>query len=255
MSGAVDPSLPVLEEQVRVRRVRLPIYLTPSKKNACRDVTASGIEISEDGLALEALHLDHKRMPAEHVLLIDTSESMLDRLAEVKLATIAYASSLPSDEPILVASFDDDLILHVPMSLDRLALRRRVMEMSVGWRTHLWDAIHLMIDYLESRHNRSVMIVLSDGCDTDTDPDGAHTGAIEAASRALAFTVYTIGLELPDRCADSALDPRTALKALARVTGGDYIDIDSPSEMPDGSLINILNRRSEQGSRPSSPAA
>lgn len=219
-----------LSEEVHVRRVRLPVYLSPAKSDACRDVSASSIVIREDGLELQALHLDSERLPAEHALLLDSSESMLERLAEVKQATIAYATSLPATEPALVASFDDDLILHSPMTTDREQLRRRVLAMSVGWRTHLWDAIRQMVGYLESRQRRSVLIVLSDGCDTDSGPAGFHD-VLEAASRTPALTVYTIGLDLPARCEGTSIDPRAGLVDLARSTGGDHIDIESPAEM------------------------
>ncbi len=238
--GLGGPTLPLFE-QVQVRRVRLPVYLSPARPDACRDVAASSIVIREDGLELQALHLDSERLPAEHALLLDSSESMLERLTQVKQATIAYAMSLPAAEAALVASFDDDLILHSPMSTDRESLRRRVEAMSVGWQTHLWDALRQMIGYLESRQRRAVLIVLSDGCDTDTGAAGGYDQVIEVAARVPALTVYTIGLDLPARCEGTSIDPRAALKGLARSTGGEHIEIESPAEMKE--VLERIRRR------------
>jgi hypothetical protein len=235
IAGRAEPPAPSPsshEERVRVRRVRLPVYLTAQKPGGCEGVDASAVEIREDGMPLEALHLDAGRLAAEHVLLLDTSESMAARLQPTKQAAIAYAKSLPADEPAMLASFDDDLLLHCPMTTDRARFEQRVGEMSIGFRTHLWDSLVQMVGYLRSRDRRTVLILLSDGCDTEPGSATRADDAIEAAASVTALTVYPIGLELPARCPDDAADPREALTRLARATGGRYFDIDSPARVP-----------------------
>lgn len=230
-SALAEPLPPVMAEREQVRRVHLPVVLDSRAPDACDGVTADAIEVVEDGLHLPALHLDDRRMPAEHALLVDSSESMVERLREVKGAALDYVDALPADEPALVASFDDDLILYGPMNADRAALHRNAEVMFTGWQTRLWAGVRRMVAYLASRDRRTVLIVLSDGCDTDSWSGTGFREVVDAVARVPALKIYTIGLDLPPQCEGAATDPRVELAALARATGGDHVDIDSPREM------------------------
>lgn len=240
-SGAVAPA-PTIE---RVRRVQLPVYLVPEEPGGCRAITADSVEITEDGWPLEALHLDAGRLPAEHAVLIDSGQRMLAHLQAVKQTAIRYVRSLPDGEPALLASLDDDLVLHSPMTADRARFEQRAEEMSIGFHTRLWDGVRQLADYLASRQRRSVLILLSDGCDSGPRSEAAFAGALEAVARSADLTVFPIGLRPPARCGGDGSDPRQSLRELARTSGGSSHDVDAPERIGDV-LSRIRDRLADE---------
>jgi hypothetical protein len=239
------PAVAAFEERVDVRRVHLPVYLVSKEPGGCAGVSASDVKLTEDGAELPVLHLDPGRMPAEHVVLLDSSGSVASRLQNVKAAARAYALSLPRTEPAMLASADDDLLLHSPMTTDRERFVQAVDELSIGFQSHLWDGLQQMIRYLAPRGRRSVIVLLSDGCDTDPLGAAELRDVIESAARVPTLTVHAIGLDLPRRCEGTAMDPREALGELARGTGGRFFDLRSPSEVP-GVFRRIRARLDEE---------
>ncbi len=218
-------------ESVDVRRVRIPVYFTPKRSGSCEAVDSASITVSEDGQELEVLHLDQTRLPALHALLLDTSESMADHVQILRNSAIDYARALPRGEPAMLTSFDDDLLLISGPTSDRDLFRQRTERLSFGYRSNLWDSVERAVDYLDAQDRRTLLIVLSDGCDSEPGSFKRRERLIERAARAESLTIHTIGMQLPKRCADES-HPGTSLSNLAQATGGRMHPIERAEELP-----------------------
>lgn len=235
---------PELVEHERVHLVRLPVVLEERRPGGCDGVRPEWIEVVEGGTVWPATHLDPEPLPAVHALLVDTSESMLTRLGAAREAALAYIDAVPDDEVLLLASFDDSLVLHGSFGTDRETLRRRVAALETGWGTALWDAVQQMVRSLASRSERKVLVVISDGCDQQRAEAVAPAEVIELAARTPSLTVFGVGIDLPSRCqaGRSAGDPpANALGSLARRTGGELYEPADASEL--SAILADVRRR------------
>ncbi|ANM30081.1 hypothetical protein ABI59_11610 [Acidobacteria bacterium Mor1] len=218
-------------ESLDVRRVRLPVYFTPKRAGSCDGVNAASITLSEDGQELEVLHLDDARLPALHALLLDTSESMADHVQVLRNSAIDYARKLPENEPAMLTSFDDDLLLISGPTSNRALFERRARNLSFGYRSNLWDSVERAVDYLDAQDRRTLLLVVSDGCDSEPGSYTRRKALLDRAARAESLTIHTIGMQLPKRCSDES-HPGTALTELAQVTGGRLHPIERAEQLP-----------------------
>ncbi|MCP3982488.1 MAG: VWA domain-containing protein [bacterium] len=234
------------DEHVEVRLVRLPVLLQErAGPGSCDGLGADRIEVVEDGLAVPAEHLEPKRLDAVHAILLDTSQSMLDSLQEARRAARKYVASLPPEEPALLATFDDSLLLHAPMSTDRGMFNDRLDWIETAWETNYWDATLQTIDYLGSRPERKVLVTITDGCDSGRPEAPATESVIERAVRTESLIVFPVGLALPVSCGRELRDnPADPLKRLAAATGGEFHSIDSAEDLR--SVLPAIRDRMER---------
>jgi len=231
--AAENPTPPIAIREVQeVRLIRLPVLLDEQKTGACDGVGQADLEVTEDGLAVEVTHLEPTRLAATHAIVLDSSHSMLDALQLAKRSAVEYIEKLPSHEPALVATIDDSLVLHSPLSTDRAAAKEALAWIETGWGTRLWDAIHEVVGYLRSMPRRKILILLSDGCDNEGRSSISPQEALELAAQTATLTVFPIGLDVPLRCPTSGESPEPGLRALAETTGGEYHRLGSKSDLP-----------------------
>jgi len=233
-----------LVEREQVRLVRLPIVVHEKKPGGCDDLRADSIEVVEDGLRLPATHLDPVRREALHAVLMDTSKSMLDHLQNTKRMVMAYVRSLPPDEPALLATFDDNLILRTPPSTRRERLAHDLEWTETGWGTSLWDSTRQLLRYLEPHLQRKIVILLTDGCDSDEHNDLSVEDISDQAARDETLLLFTVGIDLPPTCPDGE-SPVAPLKRLARATGGRFYMVKNADKL-EGIFAEILARLDDE---------
>jgi hypothetical protein len=226
---ALGQSLPLAEtiespvlELAEARRVRLPILLDELAPGGCDGISAGDLEILEDGKATPALHLEPGGRGVIHAILVDAGPRMLETIREARAAAGAYALSLPEEEELLLATFDQRLILHAPLSSDRERFTRKLQWIETGGASHLWDSAYQMIDYMSSLPGRKVLVLITDGCDSRRGGRISPGDVAAVAARTDSLTVFPIGLNLPARCPGANDDPANSLRTLARLTGGSY---------------------------------
>ncbi|MDX1389048.1 MAG: VWA domain-containing protein, partial [Acidobacteriota bacterium] len=162
----------MMGEDVRVRRVVWPVIVRDKAHDpACDLLGPSDIILEEDGAAVEitaveapaALAAGGKapRVPVVHALLIDTSISMQtnDRLRHAKEAAKRYVDLLPPNEEILIAAFDDSMVLVSPPTTDRRNTREAIDRVELGNWTALWDAVYDLILYLDTLPGQKVAVL------------------------------------------------------------------------------------------------
>jgi Mg-chelatase subunit ChlD len=240
-----------LAEEVLVRRIRFPVRLIPRRPGGCDALEPSDVEVLENGAPRRVDAVDREGLDTLHAVLIDASYSMRDRLDRARRAARDYIEGLPGDEPVLLASFRDNLMLHTPPTTDRARLNRELERIEIGPYTAFNDALHSMVLYLAPRPERKVIVALTDGCDSASLHVHPFRRVVELAESAENMTVFPIGIDLPARCdgffvsfGPSNGGPVDLLERLGRRSGGQLYRIEQAAALPE--IFEQIRARLEQ---------
>lgn len=163
--------------------------------------------------------------PVSVLLLIDKSNSMgpffgSNAIVSAKRAASDFVNRLsPSDEAALISfsnspSFDQDWTNNYTL------LKTRINAISTSGGTGIWDALVTASNIIRTRTKKRVMILLTDG--NDTQSSSTFTTALTAVKNSNSI-LYTIGL-------GDDLD-EASLRTLAVQTGGQYFAAPSASQL------------------------
>jgi VWFA-related protein len=163
--------------------------------------------------------------PVSVLLLIDKSNSMgpffgSNAIVDAKRAASDFVNRLtPADEAALISfssspSFDQDWTNNYTL------LKTRINAITTNGGTGIWDALVTASSIIRTRTKKRVMILLTDG--NDTESNSTFTAALNAVKNSNSI-LFTIGL------GNSVDEP--SLKTLARETGGQYYAAPSASQL------------------------
>jgi Ca-activated chloride channel family protein len=246
--AAWAPAAPAVQEETLVRRIAWPVTLEPRIPGGCDDLTPEDVLVLEDGVRLPVEALERRRIPAVHAIVIDNSLSMSTRIDAAKEAALAYLDRLPPDEPAMLASFSDNLILRTPLTLDRDALTTAMAKIEPYADTALNDAVYYSVKQLATRPERKILVLLSDGCDTASMVDRTLEEVATLAAEIPGLTLFPIGIDLAASCDDSRTGsrmsgPRIPLQKLAHESGGRMFETSNAAEL--GSIFDRIFERLE----------
>ncbi len=181
------------------------------------DPTAGGdFRVTEDGRPLEVLSvrpLLETGKEIDVVLAIDTSNSVHGApLAAAAVAAKAFVQTLPSNIPVGIITFSDQVRVLSPITSDHRALVAALGSLTVTQSgTELYDAVVAASGLFHESAQHSV-ILLTDGKDVGSKAtlESATSAAVKAH-----VTVYSIGLQGQTR-------NFPALEALSSRTGGAF---------------------------------
>jgi hypothetical protein len=242
-----------LEQSVLVERAHWPVLIRPfgAHPNAatlCASVEPDQIELLQDGEPLTVTAVGPRPLPRLHALLVDTSQSMiLEQMAGVTLleearrAAVAYVDGLPDEDALLVAAFDESMVLGTPPTFDRDAARRAVERLEAGYSTALWDALYYLVLYLKTLPGEKIVVLLTDGEDSSSLKEHRFDRVLRLTSGVPNLTVFPIGIDLPGSVARGIPLARGKLGALARQSGGEFFEMRQV-----GWLKSILRRTRER---------
>jgi len=215
-----------LQEEAQVRRIQWPITLDPRVPGGCDVFSGKDIVVREDGIEVPVDGFEERRMPAIHAVVLDNSGSMSARLGAAKKAALAYLERLPEDEPAMLATFSDNLILNSPLTTDRDALFRAMERIEPRAYTALHDAIYYTVGYLAERSERKILVLITDGCDSVSSTQYTLDDVVQMAGEVPNLTVFPVGIDLRSSCGGLVLNPGAAsgpvlpLQKLATNSGG-----------------------------------
>jgi Mg-chelatase subunit ChlD len=241
-----------LAEEVLVRRVNFPVRLIPRRPGGCDALGPADVQVLENGIERPVDAIERTRLDTIHAVLIDASYSMRDRLDRAKRAAADYIAALPDGEAVALASFRDNLMLHVPPTTDRERLARELEGIEVGSYTAFNDALHSMVRYLAPRPERKVIVALTDGCDSASLHVHPFRQVVRMAESAESLTVFPIGIDLPRRCDGFLVNvgagggPVDLLEQLGRRSGGELFRIEQAAALPE-IFTEIRSRLDQEG--------
>jgi VWFA-related protein len=202
-----------------VRRVVLYVTVREGKTGFVGDLAKENFVIKDDGKVQQIRQFSRDDVPVAVGLVIDNSQSMLNKKSEVIAAAKAFiAASNPSDETFVV-HFNDKITFGLPenhrFSSDPAELNRAIEGMELAGETALYDAIQAALEHLqEAPVTKKALFVISDGGDNRSVTK--MKDVIKAAEISGAL-FYAIGIYDP---LDGDANPE-ALKRLAHGTGGE----------------------------------
>jgi Ca-activated chloride channel homolog len=213
-------------EEVDVSLVELYVAAVDRGNLPVPGLTVGDFRVLEDGRPQEIRRFEEvEDLPLAVGLVIDTSGSMQDSLAEAQRAAEGFLRSVvrPGDTAFALA-FSSQPVLLVPPTDDVDAVADALSGLRAdGW-TVLHDALVTALYYFRGIEGQKAMVLLSDGDDTTSTVP--FEDALEYARR-MNTAVYTIGLNV----GRLNVPVRRKLEELARSTGGRSFFVGQASEL------------------------
>ena len=213
-------------EEVDVKLVELFTTVTDKSGRLARGLTQEDFQVKEDGRLQTISKFELvEDLPLSLGIVIDTSGSMADSLAEAKQAALGFLDSIITlKDTVFALSFSDKPVLLIPPTDDVEAVEEALDDLiSLGWTT-LHDAVVTSLYYFRGVRGRRALILLSDGDDTASAM--AFRDALEYARRS-GVAIYTIGLGV----GSLKIGVRNKLSELAKETGGRTFFISEAEEL------------------------
>jgi hypothetical protein len=209
----------VVAERVVVERVVRPMFVEPPR---CRSLTPDSLVVEEDGRECRVTAVTDEAPPRVHALLIDNSLTMRPFMQRLRKALARYVEAVPADEPIVVATFADNLVLRSGPTTNREEVLRVLGSIDLGYRTALRDALYWTTRVLEPRGERKVVVLFTDTFDNASLGAQSDETFLQLAWSDPDLTLFTVHLEsgrtqIPNAAA--------LLERLTRESGGEYFRI------------------------------
>ena len=202
-----------------VQRVVLYATVREGKAKFVGDLEKKDFTVLEDNVPQEILSFSRDDVPVAVGLLVDNSQSMMNKRAEVVAAAKAFVrASNPGDE-MFVLHFNEQLTYglprDVPFTGNQELLGAALERAQLDGRTALYDAIYEGLEHLKrAKETKKALIVISDGGDNMSVRKAADV--IKAADLSGSL-FYGIGIYDP---MDGDANPGV-LRKLAQNTGGE----------------------------------
>ncbi len=213
------------------RTVALYATVTDGQKRLVPDLTQEDFEIFDNEKPQTVDLFVNEVQPITVVVMLDTSASMTGNLELLARAAEQFLiRMLPKDQG-LVGAFNDK-IEFFPESFtgDRDRLIASLKELDFGNPTRLYDAIAASMDRLHKVDGRKVVLVFTDGDDTNS---RVNNGDVLDQARQNEVMIYAVGLRSDyfNGSRQVRTKPDSGLKRLAEETGGGYFELDKSDDL------------------------
>ncbi len=209
--------VPVIRADVEV--VNILATVRDRKGRYVADLSRQDFDVYEDGVKQNIEYFNYESgeqaQPLTIVMLIDTSGSVKDKLRFEQQAASEFLQATLRENVDLAAviQFDSEVNLVQDFTYDFKTLENAILDIRAGGATMLYDAVFLAVeDLLSGEVGRKVIVILSDGADTQSVITSDQ--AIRVAQNEDVL-IYGIGVRSPGF--DSNFDK---IREFANSTGG-----------------------------------
>jgi Ca-activated chloride channel family protein len=183
------------------------------------DLNAEDFEIVEDGqkqtLKYFARGTDLESGPEMHVgLLFDTSGSMTEDIKLSRSAAVKFLNTLSEAKDMTLVDFDTEVRVAKYGQRDFPRMVERIRSRTPDGNTALYDAMGVYLDGASEDDGRKILVVYTDGGDTQST---ISFGDLMTLLRASDATVYPVGFLEHSR---GHIEERAHLMQIAEATGG-----------------------------------
>jgi Ca-activated chloride channel homolog len=210
--------------------VSLFVTVADAQGRLVPDLTKEDFEILDNDKLQPIIYFENIIQPISVVVMLDTSGSMTGSISLLKDAAEQFLLRLLPADQGRVGAFNDKIQISAHFTKNRDELIGDVKELDFGNGTRLWDAVLLSLDELKGIEGRRVVLVFTDGEDTESK---ARLGATIDRARVDDAMVYAIGLESNffngQRMVRS--EPDSGLKKIADETGGGYFELKKTADL------------------------
>jgi Ca-activated chloride channel family protein len=228
-SAAVLAQQPTFKSGTQV--VSLFVTVADAQKRLVPDLTQDDFQVLDNDKPQPITYFDNSIHPINVVVMLDTSGSMTLTIDLLKQAAEQFIIRLLPDDKARVGAFNDKIQINARWSNNRDQLVTDVKDLDYGNGTRLWDAVGTALDELKAIDGRRVVLVFTDGDDTESKT--MTLGRVIERARADEVMIYAIGLE--SRYFNGQTQVRTkpdsGLRKVADETGGGYFELTKASEL------------------------
>jgi len=199
------------QEQVNLVALRASVF------NPGRELNAGDFRIRENKEEVKIENFRKDQAPLRLAILLDTSISMFGpKLYRAQYAVKTFLSKLETEDRVSIYTFGSTVLELSDFTNDFEGVTPALMTLSpYQWGTKLYDAMLIANDALMGQNGTKVMIVISDGDDSDSSTSDIH---VASALRGSSVMVYSI--ILPGGTAFSSSGQGSYfLREMARMTG------------------------------------
>nr|UXE45407.1 hypothetical protein Hi04_10k_c4773_00022 [uncultured bacterium] len=220
---AIAAAPATLEPQATFRRnvdlVNIGVTVAAENRRLITDLRASDFAVYEDGRPqqISAFVSGSDAGPPLHVgVVLDVSGSMESTLAFTQGAVIKFLQSLPDAVDVTFIDFASEVRGARYAQTDLPALVEDIRHLRADGGTALYDAISVYLDGASEQEGRKVMVLYTDGADTDS---SLSLKKLMKQLKASDATVYAIGA-FGDRLSSAQMPQRAELAKISEATGG-----------------------------------
>jgi Ca-activated chloride channel family protein len=235
MTVAAAASVSAQRIRSGVELVSLNVTVNDGAKYAV-DLNEPDFEVYEDGVKQDLTFFSRMQQPIALAVLLDTSNSMEDRLPTAQEAAVGFAKRLRPVDTMEVVAFNSQVDIVQPMTNDIPALEKAIRGTAVNGSTSLYNAIYVSLKGLKRARaqsaediRRQALVVLSDGDDTSSMMP--YEEVLDLAKRS-ETAIYAIGLRQTEIGRPRFKEAEFVLRQLSQETGGRPFFINSVAELP-----------------------
>jgi Ca-activated chloride channel homolog len=232
-------SIPLAAQQGRFRAGVDLVSLNVTVMDGTRYVTGlaeSDFEVYEDGVKQSLTIFSQVQQPIALAILLDTSNSMEDKIATAQEAATGFVRRMKKNDVIEVIDFNSQVRIPQPFTNDVGALERAIRQTKVNGSTSLYNALYVSLKGLKDERaksseeiRRQAIVVLSDGDDTSSVIE--YEDVLELAKRS-ETAIYAIGLRQQESGRGKFKEAEFVLRQLSQETGGRVFFPTSVAELP-----------------------
>jgi Ca-activated chloride channel family protein len=193
-------------------------------------------EVYEDGAKQSLSFFSAVQQPIALAILLDTSNSMEEKIATAQEAATGFVRRMKKDDVIEVIEFNSQVRIPQPFTNDMNALERAIRQTTVNGSTSLYNAIYVSLRGLKDERaknaeeiRRQAIVVLSDGDDTSSVIE--YDDVLDLAKRS-ETAIYAIGLRQQESGRGKFKEAEFVLRQLSQETGGRVFFPTSVAELP-----------------------
>ena len=210
----------------------VPLFTTvlDSQGRLVPDLDREQFTILDNGKPQNVTVFENETQPFTAIVMLDFSASMTANLDRLKQATEQFLiRMLPSDKA-QVGAFSDKIQFSGTFTSDRDDLIGALRDLQFGNPTRLYDATYESIELLGEFDGRKVVVVFTDGDDTDS---RRSFGSTLDYAREKEVMIYSIGLqsEFFNGARVVRSSPDRGLKKLSEETGGGYFELKKTDDL------------------------
>jgi Ca-activated chloride channel family protein len=216
---------PQFMEEVNVHLVELPTTVTRNGR-PLNDLVENAFKVLDEGKPVKVAKFEHvTNLPLSIGLAIDTSSSMLTRMAEAqKAASSFFANVMRAHDRAFLVSFDSQAQLVQRWSTKLSDVNAGLAKLRAEEATALYDAIVYSLYNFLGIKGQKALVLVTDGKDTAS--KFSFDQALEYARRT-AVPIYAIGIGI----GQTEVDTRYKLGRFCAETGGNVYYIQQATDL------------------------
>jgi Ca-activated chloride channel family protein len=206
-------------------------------------------QVFDNGAPQQIVTFGRDELPLTAVLLLDTSESMGERLETVRRGTRAFLDGMKPTDEAMLALFSDRLLRFTPFTSDKKELDAVIASTQAAGGTAVNDFLYLSLKLLDARQGQRVVVLFSDGSDVHSVLPAADVLWKARAGQSLIYWIQLGGKHQSFTSAwrDFKGNDREygELEKAVRESGGRVLAINKIEEL-EGAFRNILQELRQQ---------